>query len=139
MLQGAWAMEGQAPVAVPDHATRCAAAALDMLAEVKRLNVGWEERGLPVIAIGIGINTGPASVGNFGSQRRFSYTAMGDTVNLASRLEGLNKTYKTNLLISDATRQAIGDGFECRAVGEVTVRGRQGATGVYELLGRRGA
>jgi adenylate cyclase len=126
-----------APVAVPDHATRCAAAALDMLAEVKRLNVGWEERGLPVIAIGVGINTGPASVGNFGSERRFSYTAMGDTVNLASRLEGLNKTYKTNLLISDATRLAIGEGFECREVGEVTVRGRQGATGVYELLGRR--
>jgi adenylate cyclase len=128
-----------APIAVPDHAERGCAAALEMLATVERLNAGWKERGLPHIAIGVGINTGFAIVGNFGSERRFSYTAIGDTVNLASRLEGLNKTYGTHLLISNETRQATGEGFACREVGEVTVRGRKGSTGVYELLGRRDA
>jgi adenylate cyclase len=107
-----------------------------MQATVERLNVGWQERGLPYIAIGVGLNTGFAIVGNFGSERRFSYTAIGDTVNLASRLEGLNKTYGTHLLISNETLQAAGAArFACREVGEVTVRGRKGSTGVYELLG----
>jgi adenylate cyclase len=125
-----------APIAVPDHAQRACAAALEMQATVERLNVGWQERGLPHIAIGVGLNTGFAIVGNFGSERRFSYTAIGDTVNLASRLEGLNKTYGTHLLISNETLQAAGASrFACREVGEVTVRGRKGSTGVYELLG----
>jgi adenylate cyclase len=128
-----------APVAVADHAARCCAAALEMEATVQRLNVGWQERGLPAIAIGVGVNTGPAIVGNFGSERRFSYTAVGDTVNLASRLEGLNKTYGTHLLISNETREAVGEAFAVRAVGEVTVRGRKGSTGVFELLERPGA
>ncbi|HWP65207.1 MAG TPA: adenylate/guanylate cyclase domain-containing protein, partial [Candidatus Limnocylindria bacterium] len=127
-----------APIAVPDHPRRACAAALEMQATVERLNVGWRERGLPRIEIGVGINTGFAIVGNFGSERRFSYTAIGDTVNLASRLEGLNKTYGTHLLISNETRQATGGAFACRAVGEVTVRGRKGGTGVYELLGANG-
>jgi adenylate cyclase len=125
-----------APVAVPDHATRCCAAALEMHEAVERLNEGWRARGLPAIAIGVGINTGSAIVGNFGSERRFSYTAVGDTVNLASRLEGLNKTYHTHLLVSDATRRAAGEAFTHRLVGDVTVRGRTESTGVYELLGR---
>jgi adenylate cyclase len=107
-----------------------------MQATVERLNVGWQERGLPYIAIGVGLNTGFAIVGNFGSERRFSYTAIGDTVNLASRLEGLNKTYGTHLLISNETRRPrlrrVSHAVE---VGEVTVRGRKGSTGVYELLG----
>ena len=93
---------------------------------------------MPVIAIGVGVNTGPAIVGNFGSERRFSYTAVGDTVNLASRLEGLNKTYGTHLLISNETLEADGEAFAVRAVGEVTVRGRKGSTGVFELLAQRG-
>jgi adenylate cyclase len=128
-----------APVAVPDHARRCCAAALEMQATVAKLNEGWSERGLPTIAIRVGVSTGPAIVGNFGSERRFSYTAVGDTVNLASRLEALNKQYGTGVLISDVTHGAVAEAFECRPVGEVTVRGRQGTTGVYELVSPRGA
>jgi adenylate cyclase len=107
-----------------------------MLDEVRGLNERWTARGLPAIRIGIGIHTWPASVGNFGSERRFSYTAVGDTVNLASRLEGLNKTYGTQLLVSEDTRREMGPGLSCRGVGEVTVRGRVGSTGIYELTGR---
>jgi len=128
-----------APIVTPDHAARCCAAALEMQDEVRRLNEEWGPRGLPVIEIRIGVATGSAVVGNFGSERRFSYTAVGDTVNLASRLEGLNKTHGTHLLIADATRQKLDERFECRPVGEVTVRGRTSATGVFELLGRRPA
>jgi adenylate cyclase len=128
-----------APIVTPDHATRCCAAALEMQGEVRRLNAEWIPRGLPEIAIRIGVATGSAVVGNFGSERRFSYTAVGDTVNLASRLEGLNKTHGTGVLIAETTYAMLDGAFECRAVGEVTVRGRTSATGVYELVARRPA
>ena len=84
-----------APADTPDHAARCCEAALDMRAALERLNQGWHAAGLPQIEIRIGINSGDAIVGNFGSSRRFSYTAVGDDVNLASRLEQLNKGYGT--------------------------------------------
>ena len=77
--------------AVEDHAARCCRAALDMLAALADLNRRWEAEGLPRLGIRIGISSGNAIVGNFGSSTRFSYTAVGDTVNLASRLEHLNE------------------------------------------------
>ncbi len=126
-----------APADAPDHAIRCCHAALDMRVELERLNVGWHEAGLPQIGIRIGINTGDAIVGNFGSSRRFSYTAVGDDVNLASRLETLNGTYGTGILISAWTRRAIGDEFLCREVDHTRVKGRAERVTVYELLGRR--
>jgi adenylate cyclase len=125
-----------APVAVADHAARCCTAALEMQATVQRLNDDWRSRGLPAIEIRVGVNTGSAIVGNFGSGQRFSYTAVGDTVNLASRLEALNKAHDTHVLASNETRQAAGDAFDWRAVGDVTVRGRTGSTAIYELRGR---
>jgi len=125
------------PVAVPDHAQRCCNAALDMLAELRRLNARWEEAGLPHFEIRIGINSGDAVVGNFGSSRRFSYTAVGDDVNLASRLEHLNGQFGTGVLISDRTRKTIGDAFICREVDHTPVRGRRQTVTVHELLGRR--
>jgi len=125
------------PVAVPDHAERCCNAALDMLAELRRLNARWEEAGLPHFEIRIGINSGDAVVGNFGSSRRFSYTAVGDDVNLASRLEHLNGQFGTGVLISDRTRKTIGDAFICREVDHTPVRGRKQTITVHELLGRR--
>jgi adenylate cyclase len=124
-----------APVSTDDHATLCCRAALDMMAELERLNRGWADVGLPQLGIRIGINSGMAIVGNFGSSQRFSYTAVGDTVNLASRLEHLNKEFGTGVLISGDTRAAIGDEFVCREVGHTAVRGRTQATTMYELVG----
>jgi adenylate cyclase len=85
--------------------------------------------------MGVGIDTGEAVVGNFGSPQRFSYTAMGDHVNIASRLEALNKLYGTEILVSDATRAAAGSGFRFREVDRVRVVGRREALVVHELLG----
>jgi adenylate cyclase len=126
-----------APVDAPDHAVRCCEAALDMRAALERLNLRWQEEGLPQIQIRIGINTGDAVVGNFGSSRRFSYTAVGDGVNLASRLEQLNKSYGTGVLVSVWTRRAIGEEFICREIDHTRVKGRAQRVTVYELLGRR--
>jgi adenylate cyclase len=126
-----------APVPVPDHAARCCRAALDMVAELETLHARWRTRGLPLLEFRAGINSGQAVVGNFGSSQRFSYTAVGDDVNLASRLEGLNKEYGTRLLVSESTRRAIGDEFVCREVDRVRVKGRAQAVAVHELLGRR--
>jgi adenylate cyclase len=125
-----------APVAVGDHAARCCRAALEMLAALRALHARWRAAGLPLLAIRVGIHSGEAIVGNFGSARRFSYTAVGDDVNLASRLEGLNKEYGTTILVSDATRRAIGDGFVCREIDRVRVQGRVQPVAVHELLGR---
>ena len=76
-------------------------------------------------------------VGNFGSADRFSYTALGDTVNLGSRLEGLNKAYGTRILISDRTRDALGEDFICREIDWVRVKGRVEPVAVHELMGLR--
>ncbi len=127
-----------APVSVPDHARRCCAAALEMREVLAGLHARWAAAGLPLIEMRVGINSGAAIVGNFGSAQRFSYTAMGDAVNLASRLEDLNKQYDTHILISETTRQAIGDAFVCREMGRIQVKGRERPVTVFELVGRNG-
>lgn len=128
-----------APVAVPDHARRAADAALDMLEELERLNEGWTARGVTEqLRIGIGLNTGEAIVGNIGSlTRKLDYTAIGDTVNLASRLEGLNKDYGTSIIIGEGTRAALPDEYDLRPIDSVKVKGKETAVQIYELKGRR--
>jgi adenylate cyclase len=126
-----------APMDAADHASRCCHAALDMQASLARLNESWAAAGLPRLTVRIGLNTGEAVVGNFGSARRFSYTAVGDVVNLAARLEHLNEDYGTRIMLTDATRAATGDEFICREIDYVQVRGRAQEAAVYELLGRR--
>jgi len=127
-----------APVDQPDHAVRACNTALDMVAALERLNVQWGQDGVPPLNIGIGLNTGAMSVGNMGSDTRFDYTVMGDAVNLGSRLEGLNKEYGTNILISDATLAAVDAQFTVRFIDLVAVKGKIDGVAVYELLSRVG-
>src|SRR5262249_22648858 len=99
------------------------------------LNERWRTLGWPHVAIGIGIDTGEVVIGNFGSATRFNYTAIGDHVNLASRLEGLNKTYHTRVLLTETTRRAVGDEFVYGEVDRVEVKGKHESVTIYELLG----
>lgn len=127
-----------APLPMEDHPARAVEAALEMLEAVEELNreVGSGEEGVR-LDIGIGINTGEAVVGNIGSlSRKLDYTALGDHVNLASRLEALNKEMGTRALVSEATRDAAPDRAGYREVGEVRVKGRERPVRVFELVGR---
>ena len=95
----------------------------------------WREYGLPDVQIGVGLNTGIAAIGNMGSSFRFDYTAMGDPVNLASRLEGLNKVYGTELIVGPETQAATRESFCYRELDFVRVKGKTEPVRIYELLG----
>lgn len=124
-----------APLDVPEHATHACTTAVRMLEELQRLNAGFVERGMHTLDIGVGINTGPAVVGNMGADIRFDYTAIGDAVNLASRLEGLNKYYSTHILVSEDTHKQVPAGhFTFREVDRVKVKGKQLPVVMYELM-----
>ena len=124
-----------APFDEPDHATRACEAALSMLARLAELQKEWRAQGKPVMDIGVGINTGIASVGNMGSSLRYGYTAMGDSVNLASRLEGLNKEYGTRIIISESTHEALrSDRTLIRELDMIRVKGKLLPVTIYEVL-----
>lgn len=124
-----------APLDLPDHSRRACRTALEMVQSLKALDKDWLERGRPTLKIGIGINSGPVSVGNMGSSRLFDYTAIGDNVNLASRLEGLNKFYGTEILVSAATARHLDNDFYFREVDLVRVKGKKHPIAIYEVLG----
>ena len=124
-----------APVTQPDHAARACRAALGMVEALRALTVEWERRGVPVLQIGIGLNTGPMVVGNMGSARRLSYTVIGDNVNLGSRLEGLTKTYGSPVIASESTVLAAGPGFVTRELDLVRVKGKRLPVRIFEVLG----
>jgi len=129
-----------APFTEPKHGERCCEAALSMLSRLSELQQGWVSEGLPAMEIGIGINTGIASVGNMGSSLRYGYTAMGDTVNLASRLEGLNKEYGTSILISETTRADVtNDQIIIREIDFIRVKGKNQPVTIFEILSRQAA
>jgi adenylate cyclase len=123
-----------APLTVAGHAGHACRSALKMLDRLHELNIEFAKRGVPHIDIGIGINTGEAVVGNMGADMRFDYTAIGDNVNLASRLEGLNKYYGTHILVSELTRSQAADEFVFREVDLVRVKGKNEPVAVYELM-----
>ena len=123
-----------APLDQPDHPVRACRTALDMIEELKKLQQKWSEEGRPVLHIGIGINSGDMVVGNMGSQMRFDYTVMGDSVNLGSRLEGTNKEYGTSIIISEYTYDGVKDVLTCRELDSVRVKGKKLPVKIYELL-----
>lgn len=124
-----------APVTQADHAMRACNSALAMRAAREALSDEWEKIGRPRIKARTGINTGNMLVGNIGSQYRFHYGAMGDAVNLASRLEGLNKIYGTQIIISGNTAELVAGAFRLRELDLVRVKGRTQALRIYELIG----
>jgi len=110
-----------APVDQPEHATLAARAAVDMLAAVPRINERWATTLGETMDLGIGINSGVARVGNTGSRHKFKYGPLGNTVNLASRVQGATKYVRSRILVTDATRSRMGSGFASRRVCQVRV------------------
>lgn len=127
-----------APLEQPDQAVRACRAALRQLAALHQVNAGLAAKGLPPLRMRIGIHTGEAVVGNLGSHRRFDYTAVGDAVNLASRLEGLNKFYGTPILVSEDTAAALEGALELMEVDQVAVKGRETPVRVFQVLAPAG-
>ena len=124
-----------APYPQTDHAFRACRTGLEMLQSLARLQAGWESRGVPRLEVCIGINTGPMLVGNMGSKRRFNFTVIGDSVNLASRLEGLNREFGTDLIISEGTFLQAKDQIVVRELDLIRVKGKIHPVKVYEVLG----
>jgi adenylate cyclase len=124
-----------APQEQPDHALLSCQAALQMMDRLAELKIRWHEQGLPEIDIGIGINTGPMSVGFVGSQDRFyNYTVLGDAVNLASRLEGANKEYGTHVIIGPTTFEMVEGLVVTRELDQVRVKGKREPVKIHELI-----
>ena len=123
------------PIETKDHAVRATLCALEMIQAVEDLRPVLILPGGARFEIGIGVNTGSMVVGNMGSQTRFSYTVMGDNVNLGSRLESLNKYYGTRILISDATYEEVRHLVFCRQLDTIQVKGKTDAVTIYEPMG----
>jgi len=122
-----------APLDIDRHADHACRGALAMIDELEALNGEFGREGLPRLAIGIGIHTGEAVVGNMGAENRFDYTAIGDTVNLASRLEGMTKLYGVSVIISEGTRLALQSPFHTRELDLVRVKGKSQPVAIHEL------
>lgn len=127
------------PLETPDHARRAIRAAIrlrDTAAEFSQwMAVRFAGRNLPPFAVGIGLHTGPAVVGNIGAARRMEYTVIGDSVNLASRLEGMTKNLNCVILASQDTLNAAGEGFALGRSANITVKGRSQPVDVREITG----
>ncbi|MEW6669407.1 MAG: adenylate/guanylate cyclase domain-containing protein [Thermodesulfobacteriota bacterium] len=125
-----------APLPLPDHADKAVRAGLKMQRRLKELREIWKGQGLPELRCRVGINTGSMIVGNMGSNQVFDYTVIGDSVNLASRLEGANKRYNTYLMISESTLGYLTPGlFRTRVLDVIKVKGKTRAVKVFEVIG----
>ena len=119
-----------APVDTPDHAGLAVKTAFEMANAIRKLNEEHRSKGLPEIGVGIGLNTGTMCVGDMGSDIRRSYTVIGDSVNLGSRLEGLSKTYGVDIVVSASTRQFVND-FAWQELDKVRVKGKDNAVAIF--------
>lgn len=122
-----------APLDDEAHADHAAAAACDMVKELGELNRKWAAEGRAQLDIGVGINSGDMIAGNIGSSSIMSYTVIGDNVNLGSRLESLNKEYRTRIIISDATRFRLKGAYDIRPLGDVVVKGKTRPVAIFEV------
>ena len=122
-----------APLPEKNHSLLACKSSIAQLKALKDLNKKFMQKNLPSLEIGCGIHTGEAVVGNFGSEDRFDYTALGDTVNIASRLEGLTKYYGVNIIISESTYALVKNHLDCRKLDVVKVKGKKKPLTIYEL------
>ncbi len=121
-----------APVKTTDHAEEAVLAGKEMIEALEQVNATLRERGLDMeVKIGVGINTGVATIGEIGSEKKKNYTIVGDTVNLASRLESITKEYKSPLIFSEYTYEKIKDKIDCAQLGNVKVKGREQPVNIY--------
>ncbi|OFX03731.1 MAG: hypothetical protein A3D94_00065 [Alphaproteobacteria bacterium RIFCSPHIGHO2_12_FULL_66_14] len=127
-----------APALLDDHAARACFAALRIRKGMDGLNARWHEEGLKPLNIRIGIHSDAVLVGNIGSKERMSYTVMGDGVNVAARLEGINKEYGTRITISHSVFKEAGERLCVRPIDDVAVKGRRAKIPIYELMGAYG-
>jgi adenylate cyclase len=123
-----------APVDDVDHADAAVTAAVEMVRELGELNRNWAAAGRVQLDIGVGINSGDMIAGNIGSSAIMSYTVIGDNVNLGSRLESLNKEYRTRIIISEATRARLTKTFELKPLGGVVVKGKTRPVEIFEVI-----
>ncbi len=123
-----------APLDLSDHPKKGCIIALRWVKELEKLNEEWKKEGRPPLGIGVGINTGDAVIGNMGGDLRFEYTAIGDTVNLASRLEGMNKVYGTVIIATESTQKLVQNDFLFRELDMVRVKGKERPVAIYELM-----
>ncbi len=122
-----------APLDDPEHAEHAVQAAADMVGELGRLNRKWAAEGKAQLDIGIGINSGDMIAGNIGSSTIMSYTVIGDNVNLASRLESLNKQYRSRIIIGEATRARLTNQYDLQPLGDVVVKGKSRPVAIFEI------
>ncbi|MDR1057477.1 MAG: adenylate/guanylate cyclase domain-containing protein [Coxiellaceae bacterium] len=126
-----------APIDDLDHTQHACQAALQMQKVLQQLNLKWQKENKPAVITRFGISSGNVVIGNVGSDDRLSYTSLGDPVNLASRLEGLNKIYGTTIMVSEFVYEKVKDQFKFRLLDRVAVKGKKQNVRVYELLGEK--
>jgi adenylate cyclase len=125
-----------APLDDKDHAKNAVKTMLEMLDNLKEFNDEIAKEGVPAFGMGLGINTGTVVVGNMGSDQRFDYTCLGDSVNLASRLEGQSKPYGVSNVIGTLTYRYVREEYLCLALDTIAVKGKKEGVDIYTVLGR---
>lgn len=124
-----------APSDVPNHPEQACLAAVKIVERIKAINAQRNREGLVGLNVRVGVHTGIAMVGNIGHEGRLNYTALGDAVNMASRIESLNKKYGTNILISAATAERLGSHFRLKSLEDVILKGKSRTVSILELQG----
>jgi adenylate cyclase len=126
------------PIAQEDHPFRACLTAVNAQKRLRAMAIKMKERGLPEMRARIGINSGVATVGNMGAKHQVGYTVIGDEVNLASRLEGVNKEFGTEIIVSEAARLPAGDRIDVRELALIKVKGKKVPVKIFELIGLKG-